>query len=82
MEEKIDFRTPYEKARDDRRESAANRFLELMTYYPSVTRAIAQVSKEYSVTKQSVRNWLLREGVYEKGPRGGVNNGARVIPRQ
>ena len=82
MADRLDLRTPFEKARDERRESAADRFLELMTYAPSVTRAIKQVSKEYGITKETVRLWLIREGVYEKGTRGGVSNGARVIPRQ
>ena len=81
MAENVDLRTPFEKARDERRDSAIGRFLELMTYAPSITRAIAQVAKEFKVTKETVRLWLIREGVYEKGPRGGVKNGARIIPR-
>ncbi len=76
MAERLDYRTPFEKARDERRESAVERFLDLMTYFPSVTRAIKQVSEEYGVTKETVRLWLIREGVYEKGPRGGAKNGA------
>lgn len=80
--ERVDYRTPCEKARDERRESAVARFLDLMTYFPSVTRAVKQVAEEYGVTKETVRLWLIRGGVYEKGPRGGKSNGARVIPRR
>ena len=82
MSEKLDMRTPFEKARDKRREDAVERFRELMEYSPSVTRSILQVAKEYKVTKETVRLWIIREGAYQKGERGGVGNGGRVIPRQ
>ena len=81
MAEKVDMRTPYERAKDERRGKAAERFRELMEYAPSATRAITQVAKEFSVTKETVRLWIVREGVYQKGSRGGQKNGCHVIPR-
>lgn len=82
MAERVDLRTPHEKEKDALYARMGDRFLELMEYSPSISRAVAQVAKEFETTRQTCRLRLIRAGVYHSGTRPGNGNGCSVIPRQ
>ena len=79
MTDRIDFRTPHERAMDEDREARAARFRELMEYAPSATRAINQMAKEWGITREAMRLSLIKIGVFRKGTRAGYKNGCAVV---
>lgn len=76
------MRTPHEKERDALYDRMGDRFLELMEYSPSISRAVVQVAKEFGTTRQTARTRLIKAGVYHSGTHPGNGNGCSIIPRQ
>lgn len=78
MDERIDYRTPREMAVEKENEEIARRFVELMEYFPSASRAMAQIAAERRSSRETVRHRLVRCGAYIPGARVGRSNGNKV----
>ena len=80
MTERIDYRTPHEVAFDEETERIANRFRELMEYFPSASRAMVRLAFEENMSREAIRARLTKCGAYVPGKRRGRNSGNRVKP--
>lgn len=70
---KIDFRTPFQKKREETRAEVCKRYQKVMEDAPNGTsrnRVITVVAYQLGMTPQGVKNILVRKGLYKKGNSG------------
>lgn len=78
MAKKYDLRTEKEKLHDKQNEQIKKMYEELLPYAPYPMRAMTIIAAKVGVSVQTVKNRLVKMGMYETFPHTGRNGARRV----